>query len=161
VLLNDSVVFGGIMPVVNVKKDPDLGIVKFTFLRNGKAYTVVPKGEEGYSRIDAFHKFIHIPGINPFTYTYKHLFDIRPAGSGDKEKEQYDFSSIKEELKNKNIHRKDLQEKEKNTRLQSKLKKINKPIKNSIPPEGEQMSLFASDRSVVNRVLLKYSSYKG
>jgi hypothetical protein len=147
--------------IVNTEKDPDLGLRKFSFKFRDKVYTVLPKNEEGFNRIDEYLKYIagvcKKPDLNPFMYkakgkSPKELFDIRPAGTGDDKKEEYDFSQIIKELK----------EKGKQTPRKN-------PIKNPLPvkdlmkhkgPKVEQMSLFASDMGRVRRVLLKYAGWE-
>jgi len=154
--------------ILQTEKDPDLGLLKFTFKYRDKEYTVLPKDSEGYNRIGEYLKYVagvcDKPGLNPFMYkirgkSVKDLFDIRPAGTGDKNKEQHDLSQIKKELEQKN---KDLEEKKKRDKSEEQRKRLDK-VKNIInpaPPEGEQMSLFASDKGRINRVLLKFSGWK-
>ena len=156
--------------ILNTEKDPDLGLNKFTFKYRDKVYTVIPKDSEGYNKIDEYFKYVagvcKKPGLNPFMYKIrgkspKDLFNIRPAGSGDKDKEKVDFSKLKKELKQK---AKGIGRKKTNNPFPIKdlMRHVKKPAQNppAQNPKVEQMSLFASDKSRIKRVLLRYAGWK-
>jgi predicted double-glycine peptidase len=86
--------------ILSERRDPDLGLFKFTFLYNNKPYTVEPKPLESnedqkvmnyrYNKLEDFLKYVKFvckkPNINPFQYKdWQKNFTIRPAGTGNKE----------------------------------------------------------------------------
>jgi hypothetical protein len=148
------------MPVIlnRVEKDHDGIVTKFSFDFRGKTYTVEPKNKEGADRLDEYLKYVagvcNNGNLNPFMYKYKgkspkDLFSIVPSNA---KKEEYDLSSAKKVVEETLSKVKTDSSKKINEDRLKKLKKI-------VPPEGEQMSLFASDGGRVSRVLLRYANW--